>query len=67
MFGAMTWFKIETAPFDRNLEVAVVENDGQTYAVVFPCRRVVGGWTKADSGRPIKIYPTHWRQWATDG
>jgi hypothetical protein len=64
MLGAMIWLKIETAPFDRDLEVAVVEDDAQVYVVVFPCRRVLnGGWIKAATGGPITIHPTHWREW----
>ena len=62
-FGAMTWMKIETAPFNRDIEVAVIEADGEIYAVVFPCRRVAAGWIKAASGNPVEIHPTHWREW----
>jgi hypothetical protein len=61
----MLWLKIETAPFHRDVEVAVVEDDGKIYPVIFPCRRVLGGWTKAASGAPITIHPTHWREWET--
>jgi hypothetical protein len=58
----MIWLKVEIAPFDRDVEVAVV--DGQKiYPVIFPCRRTLSGWTKADSGKPITIHPTHWREW----
>jgi hypothetical protein len=32
---------IEAAPFDRDLEVAVINSEG-THAVVFPCRRILG-------------------------
>jgi hypothetical protein len=60
----MTWFKIETAPFERDLEVAVVDFDG-AHPVVFPCRRVLGGWIKATTGSPLNIHPTHWREWTT--
>lgn len=59
----MTWMKIETAPFDRDLEVAVIEANGDTYAVIFPCHRVLSGWTKAATGGHVEIYPTHWRNW----
>lgn len=59
----MTWMKIETAPFDRDLEVAVIEANGDTYAVIFPCHRVLGGWTKAATGGHVEIHPTHWRNW----
>ncbi len=59
----MIWMKIDIAPFDRDLEVAVIEANGDTFAVVFPCRRVVGGWIKAGTARPVEIHPTHWREW----
>ena len=58
----MTWLKIETAPFERDIEVAVIDVDG-AHAVVFPCRRVLGGWVKASTLTPVEIYPTHWREW----
>jgi hypothetical protein len=66
MFGAMIWLKIETAPFDRDLEVSVIEDDGKIYPIIFPCRRVLGGgWIKAATGGPVAIHPTHWRDWET--
>ena len=62
----ITWLKTETAPFDRDVEVAVVEDDGKISPVIFPCRRVLsGGWTKAVTGWPTTIHPTHWREWET--
>lgn len=60
---AMPWFKIETAPFEHDIEVAVMEHDGP-HAVVFPCRRVLGGWVKANTLKPVDIHPTHWREWS---
>jgi hypothetical protein len=57
----MEWKPINSAPFDRDLEVAVID-DG-THAVVFPCRRVVHGWVKAATSQPIEVRPTHWRDW----
>jgi hypothetical protein len=62
-FVVMNWLKIESAPFNRDLEVAVMEADGP-HAVAFPCRRVLGGWVKATTLRPVKINPTHWREWS---
>lgn len=59
----MAWTKIETAPFDRDLELAVIEADGDIHAVVFPCRRVVSGWIKSETRRPVELHPTHWRNW----
>ena len=58
----MDWQRIATAPFDRDLELAVIDIRGQ-HVLVFPCRRVLRGWVKADTHSPVKVYPTHWREW----
>jgi hypothetical protein len=59
---AMDWQTIASAPFDRDLEVAVFDT-GETHAVVFPCRRVLRGWVSAETAAPVAIHPTHWREW----
>ena len=60
------WHPISTAPFDRDLELGVVDlNDVR--AIPFPCRRVIGGWIKAETETRIDPCPTHWRDWYTDG
>jgi len=41
----MYWQCIATAPFDRNLELAVINATG-SYALVFPCRRLLHGGCK---------------------
>jgi hypothetical protein len=56
------WEGIATAPFDRDLELAVLDFDG-THALVFPCRRLVDGWIDAGSKKRIELSPTHWRDW----
>jgi hypothetical protein len=58
----MNWQTIATAPFDRDLELAVIDIDG-AHALVFPCRRVLIGWVKATSSSPVNVHPTHWREW----
>jgi hypothetical protein len=60
--AAQAWQPIATAPFDRDLELAVINYDG-THPLVFPCRRILGGWLKAETNKPITVYPTHWRGW----
>ena len=60
----MDWQPIASAPVDRDLELAVINMAG-VYALVFPCRRVDGGWVRAGTGRPIVVHPTHWRDWQT--
>ena len=62
MMVAMNWLSVETAPFDRDLELAVIDLDG-VHLFVFACRRVLGGWVKANTNMPVRICPTHWREW----
>jgi hypothetical protein len=58
----MEWAPIATAPFDRELELAVLEGDG-AHALAFACRRVAGGWINARTKHQIDVRPTHWREW----
>jgi hypothetical protein len=57
------WQPIVCAPFDRDLELAVIEAD-VVHALVFPCRRTLGGWIDAQSAQRVEVDPTHWRAWA---
>ena len=60
------WQPASTAPFDRDLELAVIDSAG-THALVFPCRRILGGWMNATTKKRIdNLQPTHWREW-TEG
>jgi hypothetical protein len=56
------WQRILTAPFDRDLELAVI-NYGGVHALVFPCRRILGGWIDAVTKERIDVKPSHWREW----
>jgi len=58
----MDWQPIATAPFDRDLELAVLTYDGP-HALVFPCRRVLHGWMNSETKKPVEVRPTHWREW----
>ena len=57
------WRDISTAPFDRDLELAVLDQEGP-HALVFPCRRTVGGWMNAGTHERLDVHPTHWREWS---
>jgi hypothetical protein len=57
------WQPIVTAPFDLDLELAVIERDGP-HALAFPCRRVLRGWVHAETKQRVDVNPTHWRPWA---
>jgi hypothetical protein len=56
------WRPIKSAPFDRDLELAVLDYDG-THALVFPCRRILCGWIDAESKELVPVSPSHWREW----
>jgi len=56
------WHRIFTAPSDRDLELAVIE-EGEVDALVFPCLRTSGGWKHARTNERVEVYPTHWREW----
>lgn len=56
------WQPISTAPFGRDLELSVISYNG-THTLVFPCRRILGGWLKAETKGRIDVQPTHWREW----
>jgi hypothetical protein len=58
----MEWWLIYSAPYDRDLELAVFDRDG-LHALVFPCRRTLGGWIDAETKERLDLDPTHWRAW----
>jgi hypothetical protein len=53
------WHPISRAPF---AELAVLDAVGP-HALVFPCRRLLRGWIKAETRETIDVRPTHWREW----
>ena len=63
MHDRSVWENISTAPFNRDLEVAVIEGDS-LHALVFACRRTLGGWIRAKTRERLTVNPTHWRPWA---
>jgi hypothetical protein len=56
------WRQIATAPFDCDLQLAVIGYDGP-HALVFPCRRTTQGWIDSQDEKPIDLRATHWRDW----
>jgi hypothetical protein len=65
----MEWKLINTAPFDRDLELAVIDSNGM-HPVVFPCRRLAdSGWIDVETNTQVyfnSIRPTHWRDWSVN-
>lgn len=62
MDRGLVWETISIAPYNRDLELAVIEGD-HVYPLVFPCRRTPNGWIKVPSMERVVISPTHWRIW----
>jgi hypothetical protein len=60
------WEEISTAPYNRDLELAVVEAD-HVHPLIFACRRTASGWVKAASRERVTVSPTHWRPWHREG
>ncbi len=58
----MDWQTIISAPYDRDLELAVIDVYGP-HSLAFPCRRVLRGWVKAGTKEQVDVHPTHWREW----
>jgi len=59
------WKSILSAPSGRDLQLAVLDEDGE-HALVFPCQRVREGWKNVITGAWVDIRPTHWRDWGME-
>ena len=53
------WREIGTAPFDREIEVAVIDRDVNLPGC--PCLCHGDGWLDAETLMPVAITATHWR------
>jgi hypothetical protein len=49
-------------PSGCDVHLAVIEAK-EVHALAFPCRRVGNSWVNALTGRPLEVYPTHWKDW----
>ncbi len=56
------WRSVANVPGDLDLELAVIDAEGE-HVLVFPCRRGFPGWVKAATGERVHVQPTHWREW----
>jgi len=65
----MDWRAVISAPWERDIELAVIDPDGVVHAFAFSCRRTFGGWLDAETGHWVDVHPTHWRDrqgWVAD-
>jgi hypothetical protein len=58
----LDWQPISSAPFDRDLQLSVIEKE-EVYALIFPCRRTQTGWVNAKTGKLVFVEATNWRMW----
>lgn len=61
----LDWQRAAVAPFDRDLELAVIGACG-IRPITVPCRRILGGWVAARTKEPLDVNPTHWREWMSE-
>ncbi|UDL90653.1 hypothetical protein LGH82_04780 [Mesorhizobium sp. PAMC28654] len=59
------WNPILSAPYGRDLELAVFDEEGE-HALIFPCIKGREGWKNAITGVRVDIRPTHWRDWEAE-
>jgi hypothetical protein len=57
------WQPIVCAPWERDIELAVIDPDGEVHALAFPCRRSFSGWLNVKTKKWVDVRPTHWRDW----
>jgi hypothetical protein len=59
------WHPVASAPFDRDLQLSVIETD-EVHSLVFPCQRTRSGWRRASTGSVVSIEPSHWQEWSAE-
>jgi hypothetical protein len=60
------WQPITSGPFNRDIQVSVIEKGGDVHVLVSPCRQTPSGWLRAFPRQLLFIEPTHWREWPID-
>jgi len=56
------WRPIRDAPGDRSVQLGTMV-DGSASALAFACRQGKRGWVNAETGKPVFVQPSHWREW----
>jgi hypothetical protein len=59
VWRAVEWREIASAPFDREIELAVI--DGEVSLLGGSCLRHGEGWLDAETLMPVAVTATHWR------
>jgi hypothetical protein len=55
------WLPIHTAPFEAEIELAVIDRGGP-HVLIFPCRQALQGFDQGGNRRETRR-PSHWRPW----
>ena len=56
------WKEISSAPFERDVRLAFIDEDG-VHALAFACRRIPGGWINTKTAQEVNVHPSHWSDW----
>jgi hypothetical protein len=57
------WRPISTAPYNQDLEIRTLSENGSV-AIPFPCRRTnASDWINTDLGTRVYMRPVRWRIW----
>jgi hypothetical protein len=51
------WKPIDTAPFDQDAALIVTDDQGEPYALNWPCRCTAAGWVSSRKGTPLAVTP----------
>lgn len=60
--AAGSWRPIREAPEGRDVQLGMVV-EGSISPLAFACRRDDRNWVNAETGRPVYVSPSHWRDW----
>jgi hypothetical protein len=54
------WLLIASAPYETEIDVAVIDREG-LHVLAVPVLRTDSGWLNAETKAHLDIRPTHWR------
>lgn len=59
------WNPIVSAPLGRNIELAIIDENGLR-SLISPCEKQLAGWRDPLTGALVEVHPTHWREWESE-
>jgi len=61
-----SWIPVRFAPPGASFIQLGVKVGREVSALTFPCRRIGATWVSEQTGKPVHVRPTHWREWPGD-